>query len=185
MESGTLLTESTLIRRAAAGDNAAFGEIYSRYLDAIYRFIFYRVGDNQDAEDLTETVFIKAWQALPDYKDVGLKFSSWLYRIAQNTIIDFHRKRATDALSPLNTVIDDEQALSDDPQIPISQVEDASALAQAIKKLTDEQQQIIILRFIEGLSHAEIACIMDRSEGACRMLQNRALVALQQQLNGG
>lgn len=185
MESGTLLTESTLIRRAAAGDNAAFGEIYTRYLDAIYRFIYYRVGDNQDAEDLTETVFIKAWQALPDYKDMGLKFSSWLYRIAQNTIIDFHRKRETDALSSLNTVIDDELALSDDLQIPISQVEDASALTQAITKLTGEQQQIITLRFIEGLSHAEVACIMDRSEGACRMLQNRALVALQQQLNGG
>jgi len=183
LEPGIVLTESELIECAIAGNRAAFGEIYMRYLDAIYRYVYYRVGDTQEAEDLTETVFLKAWQAIAEYNDIGLKFSCWLYRIAHNVVVDFHRARSVRSDIEQKCDGDDETL----PDLFIKQtrdIEDERDLAQAISKLTGEQQQIILLRFIEGLSHAEIAQIIHKTEGACRMLQNRALIALHQQLSG-
>ena len=180
MEPGAVLTESLLIQQAAAGDTTAFGEIYTRYLDMIYRYVYYRVGDNHDAEDLTEQVFLKAWKSIQTYKDQGVKFSSWLYRIAHNMVIDFHRKCAADSKMEQDYVMDEDLTT----QFRKHDLEEASALSQAIATLTEEQQQIILLRFIEGLSHAEAARIMNKTEGACRMLQNRALVELYHQLRG-
>lgn len=183
MEPEATLTEAELVERAVAGDCTAFGEIYTRYLDAIYRYVYYRVYDADDAEDLTENVFLKAWQGISEYKDIGLRFSCWLYRIAHNTVIDFHRRRKADPCA-------EKQALQDDTMMPshlirsLSDMEDASALAQAISQLSEEEQQIIMLRFVEGFSHAEVAAIMGKTEGACRMLQNRTLVALYQKLKG-
>lgn len=184
MEPGAIRTESNLVERAITGDCAAFGELYTRYLDPIYRYVYYRVGDTHEAEDLTEIVFMKAWQAVPTYKDLGLKFSSWLYRIAHNVVVDFHRKRGAEARmeEPLEDTRGEKLPAALIKQM--SEVEDASALAQAITRLTSDQQQIVLLRFIEGLTHAEIGRIMDKSAGACRMLQNRALVALYHELNG-
>lgn len=182
MEPGAIITENFLIKQAVAGDRTAFGEIYTLYLDAIYRYIYYRVGDTHDAEDLTEQVFLKAWKSIKTYKDQGIKFSSWLYRIAHNIVIDFHRKCAADARLEEDCKMEDEMQGQQFKQK--QDLEEASALSQAIARLTDEQQQIILLRFIEGLSHAEAAQIMNKSEGACRMLQNRALVELYEQLKG-
>ena len=162
----------------------AFGELYTRYLDAIYRYIYFRVGDTHEAEDLTETVFLKAWQAIPGYRDIGLKFSSWLYRIAHNVVIDFHRKCRSDPLYQPDCASDEDIEVSALISNQIRDVEETSTLAQAISKLSEDQQQIILLRFIEGLSHTEISRMMNRTEGACRMLQNRALIALHQQLSG-
>ncbi|RPI30872.1 MAG: RNA polymerase sigma factor [Chloroflexota bacterium] len=183
MEPEAILTEAELVERAVAGDCAAFGEIYTRYLDAIYRYVFYRVHDGNDAEDLTETVFLKAWLGISEYRDMGLRFSCWLYRIAHNTVIDFHRRQMADPCIEKAWFPGDEIETSRLLR-PLTELEDASALNQAISKLTEDEQQIILLRFVEGFSHAEVAAIMDRTEGACRMLQTRALVALQRKLNG-
>jgi len=177
-----VLSDTGLIQLAARGDRTAFGEIYTRYLDPIYRYVFYRVGDSEDAQDLTEQVFLNAWQAIPGYKDQGSKLTSWLYRIAHNVVIDHFRKctSAKAVAEDCQTKLGEETLQS----IKLTdEIEDSSALAQAISKLSVEHQQIIILRFIEGLSHAEISPRINKTEGACRMLQARALIALYKQLN--
>ncbi|MCS6845854.1 MAG: sigma-70 family RNA polymerase sigma factor [Caldilineales bacterium] len=171
--------EAALVKRAANGDADAFGTLYLRHLDAIYRYVRLRVGNARDAEDLTEQVFLKAWEALPSYRQRGLPFASWLYRIAHNAVVDFHRRPSPEV--PL--------AAADHPSgggssrgagalDTIIQESEVAALAEAIRKLPEEQQQVIVLRFIEGLSHAEVARIINKSQGACRVIQHRALSAL-------
>lgn len=171
-------SEKILIDRAIAGDANAFGELYSRHLDPIYRYIFFRVGEQEEAEDLTETVFLKAWEAIPGYKDFGNPFSSWLYRIAHNMVVDFHRKIKTvpnrlEADEPIEIVDESLNTLG-----MVIEAEQFVELGKAIAQLTVEQQQVIVLRFIEDMSHAEIAKIIGKNEGTCRMIQHRALVAL-------
>ena len=170
--------ERSLVDRAVAGDTNAFGELYARNLDAIYRYIYYRTGHQQDAEDLAEHVFIKAWEALPGYRDYGHPFKSWLYRIAHNVVIDHHRRQRTQDES-IQTAF--AELHEQEPATALGEVirsEDMAHLAQAIASLSSEQQQVIILRFVEGLSHAEIAHILGKNEGNCRMIQHRALVVL-------
>ncbi|MBA3532231.1 MAG: sigma-70 family RNA polymerase sigma factor [Ardenticatenales bacterium] len=169
--------EEVLLRRATSGEGEAFGQLYLSHLDSIYRYIYFRVGEQADAEDLTEQVFLKAWEALPGYTSRGHPFSSWLYRIANNIVIDFWRRKKTVRLSELDEV----NTLLDTHLTPIEQLlktETLASLADSIRRLPDEQQQVIILRFIEGLSHTEVAHIMGKNEGACRALQYRALAAL-------
>lgn len=169
--------EATLIERAVAGDADAFGELYLLYLDAIYRYVFYRVGDPSDTEDLTEQVFMNAWRALPKYTQRKSPFAGWLYRIAHNAVVDYHRRRRPAVLLPSTEEVD---WVSEQP-LPLEQVieaEEAADLAAAIAQLPEEQQQVIVLRFIEGLKHTEVARIVGKSAGACRVIQHRALVAL-------
>ncbi|MDQ4078537.1 MAG: sigma-70 family RNA polymerase sigma factor [Chloroflexota bacterium] len=173
--------DGVLIRRARDGDTEAFGTLYVRYLDPIYRYIYFRMGEQSEAEDITEQVFLKAWEALPGYEQRGHPFSSWLYRIAGNMVVDYHRRAETVRLAE----VADEVIMQEMPVNPAEQVirrEEMATLAKAIAQLPDEQQQTIILRFIEGLSHSEVADLLGKSEGACRALQYRALAALAQQL---
>jgi RNA polymerase sigma-70 factor, ECF subfamily len=170
--------EARLVELATAGRFDAFASLYTRHLDAIYRYTYYRTGNAQDAEDLTEQVFIKAWEGLPHYRAVGCAFASWLYRIAHNLVIDYYRKQKSCRESiGLNetawTTAPPESTLD-----AVIQAEETDRLAAAIACLPDDYQQIITLRFIESLGHAEIAGIMDKSEAACRALQHRALSAL-------
>ncbi len=172
-----------LIKRAVAGDSDAFGRLYSSYLDAIYRYIYFRVGDPADAEDLTELVFLKAYEALPNYQEFGNPFSSWLYRIAHNVVIDFHR-REKPYVPDLESFLEERQDGAVSALGSIIETEELAELAKAVSQLSSEQQQVIILRFIEGLSHAQISNIIGKNEGACRMIQHRALVALSNLLDG-
>jgi len=173
--------ENVLIKRAIAGDCDAFGCLYQNHMDAIYRYIFFRVGDTNDAEDLTEQVFLQAWESLPEYQHASHPFSSWLYRIAHNLVVDHHRRR-----KPILEI----DSIEENPNLEnqagllnhFSQAEETIVLAQAIRQLPDEQQQVIILRFIEGLSHSEVAHILNKSDGACRMIQARALATLNEKL---
>jgi RNA polymerase sigma-70 factor, ECF subfamily len=175
--------EKYLIQRATAGEAAAFGELYSFYLDAIYRYVFFRVGEQRDAEDLTELVFLKAWEALPGYKDFGNPLSSWLYRIAHNIVVDFHR-HSRPYVSELETELtEDREDESVNTLGMVIEVEELNELAMAISQLTAEQQQVIILRFIEGMSHTEISRVIGKNEGTCRMIQHRGLVALNRLLS--
>ncbi|MDY7080420.1 MAG: sigma-70 family RNA polymerase sigma factor [Chloroflexota bacterium] len=175
--------ETTLVDRAIAGNADAFGELYLQHMDAIYRYTYFRVGDVEDAEDLTEQVFLKAWEALPGYQQHGNRFISWLYRIAHNVVVDHHRRRKPILSTSLS---EDEVGESKQPAAldQVIRAEEAAVLASAVAQLPDEQQQIVILRFVEGLRHAEVARIMDKSEGACRVIQHRALAALNKLLTG-
>ena len=170
--------EARLVKLAMAGDFDSYAALYTCHLDAIYRYIFYRNGDSEDAQDLTEQVFLKAWEALPNYRPVGCNFINWLYRIAHNIVVDYHRRRKLIHFEGLRedalwTIQSHETTLD----IVILK-EEAAALAAGIAKLPEDYQQVIILRFIEGLGHAEIAQILDKSEVACRGIQHRALASL-------
>ena len=171
--------DTNLVKLAIDGDVDAFGDLYSLHLDAIYRYIYYRISDVQDAEDLTEQVFLKAWEALPGYQQKGKPFTSWLYRIAHNIVIDHHRRRKKDVYSV-------DQLNSEEPEKDqksalqtVIESEEAKVLATALSQLSDEQQQVIILRFVEGFNHKDIAQVLNKKEGACRMIQYRALTKLQ------
>lgn len=176
--------ERTLIQRAVAGDTEAYGELYRLNLDAIYRYVYYRVGLEQDAEDLAAIVFMKAWEALGNYRDFGYPFSSWLYRIAHNVVVDHHRR-----LNSKADIVEDVplELIETDVETTLEKIiehEEQRTLANAIAQLSPDQQQVVILRFIEGFSHAEIAEILGKNEGTCRMIQHRALNTLGRLLNG-
>ena len=171
--------QAALVKRARAGDAEAFGELYQAHLDAIYRYIYFRVGDVHDAEDLTEQAFMKAWEAMSDYRPRGHPFTSWVYRIAHNLVVDYHRRRKPVQVMESASQLD----RTGEPLASLEQViaaEEATALSRAIRQLSEEQQQVIVLRFIEGMRHAQVARVMGKSEGACRMIEYRALIALHQ-----
>lgn len=171
-----LRNEAELAQRASRRDQAAFAELYNAYVDKIYKYIYYKVGSAQDAEDLCEQVFLKAWEAIGRYTWCGYPFSSWLYKLAHNLVVDHYRTRRETL--PLNDVI----ATSDEPVDPESmlrQTLDACELRDAIVQLTSEQRQVIALKFVEGYDNAEIAQMMNKKEGAIRALQYRALRSLQ------
>lgn len=166
----------TLVDQAKNGDSEAFGEIYDFYVDAIYRYIFFKVG-KEDALDLTENVFLKVWEKLRTYKRGKSYFSSWLFRVAHNTIVDHYRMRK--AYTELDTNVPDDKR-QNDPVIMTEQNLSHETLQLAIKKLKKKYQQIIILKYINELENDQIARIMKRSEGNLRILKFRALKALKQ-----
>lgn len=169
-------SDDELIDRAKQGDKDAFGQLYERYLTPIYNFIIYRVGNQQEAEDLTEIVFVKAWQALDRYQLQGVPFLAWLYRIARNLVTDYHRAHKTPHLN-----LDTQITLPDPLPNPEEQVLASIQFEQLLEKIATLEplyQDVLTLRFIQGLSHDEVADILDRNRGAVRVLQHRALQTL-------
>jgi RNA polymerase sigma-70 factor, ECF subfamily len=171
--------QGELVLMAKAGDAEAFGHLYETYLDRIYRYIYFRVTDEQTAEDLISQVFTKAWENLDRYQPSGRPFIAWLYTIAHNTVIDHYRTRK-DTVAIENTV-----SLASDAPSPHEEVElhfEAENLRAALRTLTPEQQQVVVLKFISGLTTDEIASQLHKSAGAIRALQMRALQALSKQM---
>jgi RNA polymerase sigma-70 factor (ECF subfamily) len=168
--------EKTYIKKAKRGNKEAFGFLYNHYLPQIYRFILFKINNQKEAEDLTHGVFLSAWQNVRNYEYEGFPFSSWLYQIAKNAVIDFYRT------SKKNISVEDidENALKIDAEDPVKI--DASLEIEKLKKnislLKSDYQDIIIMRFIEDMTHEEIANILNKSEGAIRLLQHRALKEL-------
>jgi RNA polymerase sigma-70 factor (ECF subfamily) len=182
-EEAARLNEDELVCRAVGGDTEAFGDLYMRYLDDIYQYIFYRVTDEGRAEDLTERVFVSAWEAIERYQPRGYSFSSWLYRIAHNAVVDYYRTdRDEKPLDAVTLTLADE-ALG--PEETLIKKREVSRLLEAVAQLSEDRQRLIILRFVQGLSHAQVAEILGKSEGACRVIQHRALTALSEILGRG
>ena len=170
------MEDTNLLARAQAGDKDAFGHLYERYLDDIYHYLFYRVSGEQDAEDLTEKVFLKAWRALTSYPPQQISFRVWIYRIAHNTAVDYYRTRKKTAdFDQLEEVQSDEMMR---PEQVVSVNERNHSLLEAIKQLKEDHQDVLLCRFVVELTHLETAAVMERSEGAVRTLQFRALDAL-------
>ncbi|MBI4133212.1 sigma-70 family RNA polymerase sigma factor [Candidatus Uhrbacteria bacterium] len=172
--------EERLIAAAKQGDADCFGRLYDHYIPPIYRFIFMKVTNREEAEDLTHEVFLSAWQHLHRYTSRGFPFSSWLYQIARNRVIDHYRgKRQTVAVEVADTegVVD---PISPDAQI--DQSLDLETVRVAMRGLTHDQQDVIILKFLEDLPHREIAATLSKSEGAVRLIQHRALTELRRRL---
>ncbi len=170
-------TESELVQRAMRKDAAAFGQLYELHLNAIYRYVYYRVGNAAEAEDLTEQVFLKAWEHVGAYDDRGLPFAAWLYRMAHNAVIDYRRTRR--AAEPLSELLVEKSA--GPAEIAELHIE-MERVAAALRQLSPDHQHVILLRFVQGCSHAEAAAIMGKSEGALRALQCRALACLHEAL---
>ena len=170
-------TQRQLINRASNGDAKAFGELYKEYVDAIYRYVYFRVGSQAEAEDLTDEVFVRAWEALPEFQpNASYSFSAWLYRIAHNLVVDTYRRRSPVTFSR-------EELDKNRTRLPSVEEEaqirhEASNLVEAVQNLSDLEQDVIVLRFVEGLSHREVAEIIGKSESASRVIQHRALAAL-------
>ena len=142
------------------------------YVDRVYRHVYYRIGSTEDAEDLTQQVFLRAWQAISRYKKTSSLFLTWLMRISHNLVIDFYRSKKD------KTYLDFEIVSSDSNSSPERVVEmefDQQQLRRAILRLPADQQQVILMSFIEGFSYSEIASTFGKSEGSIRVIQHRAL----------
>lgn len=168
--------DASLARRASAGDAEAFGVLYDRYLGPVYRYVFYRVRDDAEAEDVTSDVFIKALRAMPRYRP-RQPFLAWLYRIARNTVIDRARRQRTQVSfeDALRHPLADRVVDPDDGLLALS---DRDAVRTAVRALTPLQQEVIVLRYVEGLETSEIARIVGRRDGTVRGIEFRALAAL-------
>ncbi len=173
--------ESELIQSAQQGDRRAFGELYDRYVTRIYRFILIKISHKQDAEDLTSKVFTKAWESMGRFEARGFPFSSWLYRIASNAIIDHYRtsKQHEDLLQ----VSEEAVATSHELDETLDRHQDLVRVRTALAKLHDEYRAVLVMRFIDDSSTKEIAHALGKSEGAVRVLQHRALKELKRCLD--
>jgi len=171
---------------AAKADPEAFGALYERYVKKIYNYLYYRTGNAHDAEDLTERVFQRAMLNMDGYTSRGLPFSAWLYRIAHNLVANWHRDQGRRQMVPLNEVgARDMAALrTEAPEALAETYEEQASLLQVIRQMPGERQQLLILKFVDHLSNAEIGVVMHRSEGAVKSLYHRTLLALRDELQG-
>lgn len=168
---------------AAQADRAAFAVLYRRYLDRVYGYAFYQLGDHHDAEDATERTFTAALRALPAFRDEGASFRAWLFRIAHHTVSNARRSRARRRTEPLPATFD-RPAPNADPAGIVGRADELRAVLRAVSQLPDDRRQVVLLRFVDGLSSKEIGQVMDRSEGAARVLLHRALRDLEARLGG-
>jgi RNA polymerase sigma-70 factor (ECF subfamily) len=172
-------TIDRLVAEAQQGDLQAFASIFDAYHVPVYRFVASRVGNPSDAEDLTQLVFVKALEALPRFAARGIPFGGWLFRLARNTVIDHVRTRREH--SELEAVT--ERATEDAGPEAVAVIrDDLKAVAAALEDLTEDQREVIALRFFAGLSAREAAEAMGRQEGTIRGLQFRAIGALRRSL---
>jgi len=172
--------DAELVRLAVAGDHHAFGVLYDRYSLSIYRFLCAQLSDPYEAENITSEVFLRAWQSLTTYQERGFPFSSYLFRIARNAVIDSHRKYRLRKIPLDQARLETDQSLQ--PAEIMAKDQEIGQLHQALLGLKELYRSVLILRFLVGLSNAEVSDILGRSEGAVRVLQYRALKKLKNEL---
>ncbi|HET7701009.1 MAG TPA: sigma-70 family RNA polymerase sigma factor [Candidatus Limnocylindria bacterium] len=168
-----------VIERARGGDRSAFAELYDAHCDAVYRYILYRVREPADAEDLTSEVFTRAFANIHRYKWQGKSFLAWLYTIARNAVTDRRRRQRP------TVDLDNAYSLAEDGPTAHDRAvrgEQVDALRGAVKHLTTEQQEVLLLRFVENMSSRQVAKVLGKNEGAIRALQFRALGRLRKLL---
>jgi RNA polymerase sigma-70 factor, ECF subfamily len=171
------MPEDEVILLAGGGDTEAFSLLYERYVTRIYNYIYYRTGNPYEAEDLTSRVFHRALGHIGHYSNRGVPFSAWLYRIAHNLVANWHRDNSRRNEVPL----EDQTGLpqrTEHPEHALVNNQELENLLKVIRRLPPERQQLLILKFVEGMSNAEIAMIMMRSEGAIKSLYHRTLLTL-------
>jgi len=174
--------EESLVRRAKEHDEAALTQLYEENFDKIYRYIVLKIGDRTEAEDMTQQVFLKAFKSVSGYRPQGRPFSSWLFRIAHNQLVDHWRKKSKRPTVPLEETF---IGSSSNPSSETEQKMDIENLVAATKHLTSLQQEVVSLRFAGGLSVAQVARLMSKSEGAIKALQHSAVVSLRKMLATG
>lgn len=173
--------EARLVEQAKT-DPVAFGDLYERYVKRIYNYIYYRTGNEHDAEDLTARVFFRALENIQHYTVRGLPFSAWLYRIAHNLVANWHRDRSRQKVSPLDEAVA-RGLWAEAPEALAESREEQDRLLVAIHRLPGERQQLLLLKFVERMSNAEIGLVMGRTEGAVKSLYHRTLLSLRDDLS--
>jgi RNA polymerase sigma-70 factor (ECF subfamily) len=168
------INESELVVRAKAGDPAALTAIYERYSAAIYRYIYFRVGEVELAEDIQAEVFLRMLEGIHRYEDRGWPISAWLYRIAHDRTIDIMRRRRSRQQVPLETW----SGTCEGPDGAVEVRLDHEELKRMLEDLTDEQRQVIHLRFMADMSVQEVARTLGRTEGSVKALQHRGIQSL-------
>ncbi|MDP1689096.1 MAG: RNA polymerase sigma factor [bacterium] len=173
--------ENKIIKDAIGGEASSFGLLYEYYQPRIYRFIYLKVSNREEAEDLTHQTFLKAWLNLKTYTNRGYPFGSYLYRIARNLVIDFYRtKKETQSIE---FVAEENIVLASSTAINALETKMATAnIRSVLLKLKAEYQEIIILKYVEDMTNREIALALEKSEGAIKLMHNRAMKALKVQL---
>jgi RNA polymerase sigma-70 factor (ECF subfamily) len=179
----TEFIEEEVLAKAARGDREAFGNLYEQHVERIFNYVYYRTGNLHDAEDLTARVFQRAMNHIAKYDDRGVPFSAWLYRIAHNLVANWHRDRGRKQEIPLSDV-PVVPSKEDRPETWLVRSQEQDALMRHIRRLPPDRQTLLILKFVEDLSNAEIGKIMGRSEGAIKSLYHRTLLALRDELSG-
>lgn len=167
----------SFVKQAKAREPEAFGRLYDEYVDQIFRYIFYKVGNFTEAQDITGQAFLKAFEHIDSYELRDVAFSSWLYRIAHNLVVDYFRKESKRESIP----IEEHPPTPSERGNPVETVIaglDSEKLYSALQKLTQNQREVIILKFIESLTNSKVAEIMGISVGAVKSTQKRGLLAL-------
>lgn len=181
IEENVSYNDEALLVEQAKSDPKAFGHLYEKYVQKIYNYIYYRTGNHHDAEDLTAKMFQRAMNHISRYEQRGLPFSAWLYRIAHNVVANWHRDRSRRKVIAL-----DELALHSQhrqsPESLLEEDEERNELLRVIRRLPADRQELLILKFVEGMSNEAIGEIMGRSEGAIKSLYHRTLLALRKEM---
>ena len=177
-----VIDDTNAVSLAVTGNTEAFTYLYEQNVARIYNYIFYRVGSEVDAEDITARVFHKAFDHIDRYEEKGIPFSAWLYRIAHNLTANWYR----DTRRKKEVSLEDQLDLphqGDLPERAVEQNQEKDLLLKAIRRLPQDRQQLILLKFLEDLSNAEIAIIMGRTEGAVKSLYHRSLLSLREEFD--
>ncbi len=172
--------EESLVRRAKQHDQEAFAQLYEEHFDKIFRYVVLKIGNETEAEDVTQQVFLNALQSISSFKWKGIPFSAWLFRIAHNQVVDYLRKKTKHATASLNESL---ASSGSNPALATEQRLNIEQLVLATRQLTEAQREVISLRFAGELSIARVAKVMDKSEGAVKALQHSAIVALRKALS--
>ena len=174
----TQVDPEDIAQRAAQRDPDAFTQVYDEHVDTVYRYIYFKVSDGGVAEDLTSEVFVKAWERIDRFQWRNVPLQNWLLRIARNIVIDYYRSRPRRLTSPLDE-LGDSQSDEPTPEEHLARDSEHDALRRGLAQLPDDQRDVLILRFVEGYSHREVADALEKSVVAVRQIQVRGLRALQ------
>lgn len=175
-----LVSEESLIARAQQGDAEAVVQLYEAHAPAVFRYIYFRVRHRQVAEDITADVFVRMVEALPTFEYRGRPFAAWLFRVAHDRVVDHHRRAALRRSEALPDTLVDAGA---DTEAAATAIQVTADLLDRLAELTDEQQAVLQLRFIEGYSLEQTAALLGKTQGAVKGLQHRALRQLARWLN--
>jgi RNA polymerase sigma-70 factor (ECF subfamily) len=178
---GVMEEQERLLVERAQQDPLVFAALYDTYVDRVYNYIYQRTGNHSDAEDLAARTFLKAFLHLDRYRFRGIPFSAWLYRIAHNAVANWHRDSHRHQMVSLDALVERSQE-EERPEDVAQSREERKALLDAVHRLPAERQELLILKFSEGLTNAEVGQIMHRTEGAVKSLYHRTLLALRQEL---
>src|SRR6476661_985386 len=171
-----------LVARAQEGDRDALEELYLEHFDRIYSYLHMTVGNRHDAEDLTTQTFLRMLESIGKFRWGAAPFSAWLFRIAHNLAMDHFRSRRR--WQPEEEVPEPPGEEEPSAELEAMQVIGRESMLKLIDRLSPEQQQVLTLKFVFNLPNAEVAAILDKTEGAIKSLQHRALVSLQKQIAG-